>query len=58
MTNLATYSVAMSADGSRIAIGAYNNDEYSGHVRVHEVHTQFPVVHTWTHPRTYLWSNG
>ena len=30
------YSVSLSADGSRVAIGAYAHDSYSGHVRVYD----------------------
>ena len=30
------YSVSLSADGSRVAIGAYKNDNSSGHVRVYD----------------------
>ena len=30
------YSVSLSADGSRVAIGAYGNDDDTGHVKVYE----------------------
>jgi len=44
--DLSGYSVAMSSDGSRVAIGARNNDDAStnaGHVRVYDL-----VGSTWT----------
>jgi LPXTG-motif cell wall-anchored protein len=37
------FSVAMSGDGSRIAIGAYGNGSYTGHVRTYTL-----VSGTWT----------
>jgi LPXTG-motif cell wall-anchored protein len=37
------WSVAMSGDGSRIAIGAYGNGSYTGHVRVYTL-----ISGTWT----------
>jgi hypothetical protein len=34
--DLSGYSVSMNADGTRVAIGAINNNGYRGHVRVYE----------------------
>ena len=41
------YSVAMSGDGSRIAIGAYGNGSSAGHVRVYTL-----ISGTWTQTGT------
>ena len=35
--DLSGWSVSLSADGSRVAIGSYRNNNYSGHVRVFEL---------------------